>query len=132
LKIGLIGAGLMGNVHLKAYAKIENVEVVGVIDVRREAAKAGAELVGARPFSSYKELVEEVDDHESRSTEWHNTGGDMNQAMLEDFANGVRHGSPGGANAVDGLRALEVAVAAYQSAHAAGPKRVERAVVHAA
>jgi UDP-N-acetylglucosamine 3-dehydrogenase len=61
LKIGLIGAGFMGNVHLKAYARIPNVEVVGVVDVRPAAAKAGAELVGARPFSSYEDLVEEVD-----------------------------------------------------------------------
>lgn len=38
MKIGLIGAGFMGNVHLKAYARIPNVEVVGVVDVRPAAA----------------------------------------------------------------------------------------------
>jgi len=47
----------MGGVHLDAYACIPDVEVVGVADARAEAAVAGAEMVGARPYASYKELV---------------------------------------------------------------------------
>jgi predicted dehydrogenase len=47
----------MGGVHLDAYAGIPDVEVVGVADARVEAAVAGAEMVGARPYASYEELV---------------------------------------------------------------------------
>jgi predicted dehydrogenase len=47
----------MGGVHLNAYASIPDVEVVGVADARVEAAVAGAEMVGARPYASYEELV---------------------------------------------------------------------------
>jgi len=47
----------MGGVHLDAYAGIPEVEVVGVADARAEAAVAGAEIAGARPYASYKELV---------------------------------------------------------------------------
>jgi len=47
----------MGGVHLDAYAGIPDVEVVGVADARIEAAVAGAEMVGARPYASYEELV---------------------------------------------------------------------------
>jgi len=47
----------MGGVHLNAYAAIPEVEVVGVADARTEAAVAGAELVGARPYASFEELV---------------------------------------------------------------------------
>ena len=47
----------MGGVHLNAYANIPEVEVVGVADASRESAAAGAELVGARPYASYGELV---------------------------------------------------------------------------
>src|SRR5919205_977935 len=47
----------MGGVHLNAYANIPEVEVVGVADANRESAGAGARLVGARPYSSYDELV---------------------------------------------------------------------------
>src|SRR5215210_1311517 len=57
MRIGLVGAGFMGGVHLGAYAGIPEVEVVGVADTRVEAAVAGAALVGARPYVSYEELA---------------------------------------------------------------------------
>jgi predicted dehydrogenase len=49
MRVGLIGAGFMGGVHLEAYASIPDVEVVGIADARIKAAVAGAEMVGARP-----------------------------------------------------------------------------------
>lgn len=57
MRVGLVGAGFMGGVHLNAYAGIPEVEVVGVADARIESAVAGAKLVGARPYASYEELV---------------------------------------------------------------------------
>ena len=57
MRVGLVGAGFMGGVHLNAYAGIPEVEVVGIADARVEAAVAGAEMVGARPYASYEELV---------------------------------------------------------------------------
>jgi UDP-N-acetylglucosamine 3-dehydrogenase len=57
MRIGLVGAGFMGGVHLNAYAGIPEVDVVGVADARTEAAVAGAKMVGARPYASYEELV---------------------------------------------------------------------------
>jgi UDP-N-acetylglucosamine 3-dehydrogenase len=57
MRVGVVGAGFMGGVHLNAYAGIPGVEVVGVADARIEAAVAGAKLVGARPYASYEELV---------------------------------------------------------------------------
>src|SRR5215217_8445818 len=61
MRVGLVGAGFMGGVHLSAYASIPEVEVVGVADARIEAAVAGAEIVGARPYASYEELVSAED-----------------------------------------------------------------------
>src|ERR671916_1232641 len=61
MRIGLVGAGFMGGVHLNAYAAITEVEVVGVADARVEAAVAGAKMVGARPYASYEELVSAED-----------------------------------------------------------------------
>jgi UDP-N-acetylglucosamine 3-dehydrogenase len=57
MRVGLVGAGFMGGVHLNAYASIPEVEVVGVADARMESAVAGAAIVGARPYASYEELV---------------------------------------------------------------------------
>ncbi|MGH3089278.1 MAG: Gfo/Idh/MocA family protein [Rubrobacteraceae bacterium] len=57
MKVGLVGAGFIGSVHLNAYAGIPEAEVVGVADFHPEVATAGAALVGARPYSSYEELA---------------------------------------------------------------------------
>jgi UDP-N-acetylglucosamine 3-dehydrogenase len=61
MRVGLVGAGFMGGVHLNAYAGIPEVEVVGVADARVEIAVAGAKIAGARPYASYEELVAEED-----------------------------------------------------------------------
>lgn len=63
MRIGLVGAGFIGSVHLSAYANMPGVEVVGVADSRSEVAVAGAARVGARPYASYEQLVsaEDVD-----------------------------------------------------------------------
>jgi predicted dehydrogenase len=68
-------------------------------------------------------------DHEAGCTSWTHTGEDMNVLMLEDFLRGVTEGSPAGASGVDGLRALEVVLAAYRSAEDNEPKAVERTEV---
>src|SRR5918997_1767031 len=57
MRIGLVGAGFMGGVHLNAFAAIPEVEVVGVADARTEAAVAGAGVGGGGPYASYEELV---------------------------------------------------------------------------
>lgn len=61
MKIGVVGAGFIGSVHLSAYANMPGVEVVGVADSRPEIAAAGAAGVGARPYASYEELISAED-----------------------------------------------------------------------
>ena len=67
-------------------------------------------------------------DHEAGNASWMYTGEDMNVLMLEDFLRGVTEGSPAGASGVDGLRALEIVLAAYRSAEDNEPREVERTV----
>src|SRR5918992_1190514 len=57
MKVGVVGAGFIGAVHLSAYANMPEVEVVGVADALPETAAVGASRVGARAYSSYEELV---------------------------------------------------------------------------
>ena len=59
MKVGLVGAGFMGSVHLAAYAAMPDVEVVAVADPNEEVAAS----VGARSYPSYEALAaaEEVD-----------------------------------------------------------------------
>lgn len=57
MRVGIVGAGFIGAVHLSAYANMSEAEVVGVADALPEAAAAGAAVVGARPYPSYESLV---------------------------------------------------------------------------
>jgi hypothetical protein len=50
----------------------------------------------------------------------------MNALMLADFLRGIAEGEPSGASGLDGLRTLEVVLAAYRSAEDNEPKKVER------
>jgi UDP-N-acetylglucosamine 3-dehydrogenase len=68
-------------------------------------------------------------DHEAGNASWTYTGEDMNVLMLEDFLRGVAEDSPAAASGVDGLRALEIVLAAYRSAEDSEPKKVERTEV---
>jgi predicted dehydrogenase len=65
--------------------------------------------------------------HETGDTSWAYTGEDMNALMLDDFLRGVAEDDPGGASGEDGLRALEIVLAAYASAEAHEPRSVRRA-----
>ncbi len=72
----------------------------------------------ARPLRTF--------DHETGTPAWSYTGEDMNALMLSDFLRGVVRGEPSGASGLDGLRALEVVLAAYRSAESHRPTSVER------
>jgi UDP-N-acetylglucosamine 3-dehydrogenase len=56
-KIGLIGAGGMAGTHARGYAKIPNAQLVGVMDIREEAAGKLAGDHGARPYTDFDEMV---------------------------------------------------------------------------
>lgn len=54
-------------------------------------------------------------DHEAEDTTWTHIGEDMNEAMVRDFLHCLRGEPSETATALDGLRALEIVLAAYDS-----------------
>lgn len=72
----------------------------------------------ARPLTIFE--------HEEGKALWTPTGEDINELMVEDFLRGVVENHPVGVSGVDGLRALEIVVAAYRSGEDHEPKEVER------
>ena len=57
---------------------------------------------------------------------WQYWGSDMNQAMVSEFVSAIREGREPSVTGVDGLRAVEVVAAAYDSAQAGQPVKVQQ------
>ncbi|MBA3061799.1 MAG: Gfo/Idh/MocA family oxidoreductase [Atribacteria sp.] len=57
IKIGIIGCGFMGKMHVNCFRALQNVRVVGVSDIRQDKAKEIANLVGARVVTDANELI---------------------------------------------------------------------------
>jgi predicted dehydrogenase len=55
-KVGLIGAGGIGNAHSSAYEQIMDAKITAVVDVRREPAEKMAATHGAKAYTSLDEM----------------------------------------------------------------------------
>ena len=58
INVALVGIGGMGNVHFRAYRKMENVKIVAVADVRTEMAKEKVADESIKIYSCIDELLE--------------------------------------------------------------------------
>ena len=64
IKIGLIGAGFMGNTHSEVYkilSTLQDVKLVAVADIRTEKAEEIAKYHGAKVYSTGEELIADTD-----------------------------------------------------------------------
>lgn len=61
LKIGVLGAGHLGKIHIKLIQQIDNYELVGFYDPSHETAIKVAEEFGIRAFDEIDDLIEAVD-----------------------------------------------------------------------
>jgi predicted dehydrogenase len=57
----VIGVGYLGRFHAQKYAALANAQLVGVVDADPERARQVAQEVGCQPFTSYEELLPQVD-----------------------------------------------------------------------
>jgi predicted dehydrogenase len=61
VKIGIIGAGFMGSIHLNAFKQIENAQVVAIVDSVEERGKELAKEAGANHYSDLGRLLKKED-----------------------------------------------------------------------
>lgn len=61
VKVGIIGAGVMGANHTRVYSLMKGVELVGISDRDAKRAAAVAKQFKTRAFDDYKELFKNVD-----------------------------------------------------------------------
>lgn len=61
LKCAVIGTGYLGKFHAEKYAMLPDCELVAVVDINPEAAKAVADKLGASGLTDYQALLGKVD-----------------------------------------------------------------------
>lgn len=57
MKVGVIGLGWMGKIHLRNYTEMPGVTVAGVVDTDEQALQAASEQFGVPTFSEVDELL---------------------------------------------------------------------------
>ncbi len=61
LRVGVVGVGYLGKYHAEKYAKMDNVDLVAVVDVNRKNAEDIAKKFGTKAYLNYKDLFGKVD-----------------------------------------------------------------------
>jgi predicted dehydrogenase len=84
------------------------------------------EMCGTRGTLSVDAFAQKIDVYrdDSGRHEWVPFGDDANLGLVRDFVDAVRRGRPPSATGEDGMRAVEVTVAAYRSARSGQPVRI--------
>jgi predicted dehydrogenase len=60
-KVGLIGLGYLGKIHLKCLKEINELELTGIFDIDKELCKSLADQYGTKAFASMEELIDACD-----------------------------------------------------------------------
>lgn len=61
LRVGVIGAGYLGKFHAEKYARMDDVDFVGVVDINRSQVEDVAKMVCTDAYLDYKDLFRKVD-----------------------------------------------------------------------
>lgn len=59
-KVAIAGAGGMAEVHARAYCRIANAEIAGIMDIRDEAARRVGDACGCAAYTDFERMLEET------------------------------------------------------------------------
>lgn len=59
IRVGVIGAGAMGQHHVRVYSSLSNVDLVGIADVQEDRVNSLAEEYKTNAFTDYRDLLKE-------------------------------------------------------------------------
>lgn len=62
LKAAVIGAGMMGQHHIRVYSTQKNIELTGIADISEERVKTLAEQYKTKYYTNYRKLLDEKPD----------------------------------------------------------------------
>ncbi len=60
IKVGVVGVGYLGQFHAEKYSKIEEVELVGVVDIDQARAREIAKRYHTHPFFHHSDLFDHI------------------------------------------------------------------------
>lgn len=60
MKVGVVGVGYFGWFHVEKFARIPDVELVGVADIDGNRARYVADHFSTRPFTDYRDLFDKI------------------------------------------------------------------------
>ena len=58
LRVGIVGCGSIFTMHATSADHLENAQLVGVCDIKKDRADAAAKKYGVTAYYDYKELIE--------------------------------------------------------------------------
>ena len=61
LRVGVVGVGYLGKFHAEKYASMDDVDLVGVVDINPAAANKVADQMGTIAYINHTELIGQVD-----------------------------------------------------------------------
>jgi len=61
VRVGVVGTGYLGKFHAEKYARMADVELVGVVDINRKNAEETGKKFGVDSFLSHRDILDKVD-----------------------------------------------------------------------
>ncbi len=61
MRLGVVGVGYLGKFHAEKYARMENADLVGVVDTQRSQADGVASRFNTQSFYNHRDLIGKVD-----------------------------------------------------------------------
>ena len=61
LRVGVVGTGYLGKFHAEKYARMDNVELVGIVDIDQTQAEKIAKKYSTKAYTSHKDILDKVD-----------------------------------------------------------------------
>ena len=61
LRVGVVGTGYLGKFHAEKYARMDDVELVGIADINKSQAEKIAKKYSVKAYASHKDILDKVD-----------------------------------------------------------------------
>lgn len=59
MRVGVIGAGAMGQNHIRTYSQMNNVELIGIADIDKQRIESLSQQYNTQGFTDYRDLLRE-------------------------------------------------------------------------